>query len=590
MFAGVKNEAEREEERRYLEEVAEKSVDELLASLTPDARRLLWTLTRAGEPVPKWLLEGVWSEMSPEPPPMEPLLEALCSTGLGQREEGDTFAFHELVAERAAAWMEKVPSERGGRVESDLHKAYGERYGKLFKDLRSSGKPGAHDQAAEAGRRGIRYLVLARSFNELGSFAGGVVIGTRDPTLLNAVVADLQSAVDEAPAGRARWSVRTYIADALSRAGRPEQALPFYALALAEAEAAEHWSDVGSICQNWAFALRHVGRLTDARNAFTQSADAECRARRPRLYILASELEALRIDVTQGDAKKAQPGIEERLAEVRSWWGRRQNREDVPEAPDDEMLVRSFITALDVAEDVSSALGQWQKSLDLLDEIESVESASGAGEHERAVTRFNRYGPLLRLAKEARERGERDTAMKQLGEAKALLEDCLDVFRRVGSSGLEGKVLSAMAHVWDELGDDTQAIILARQALAICDRMPSPEDRAISHNNLSNYLKNASHAEEANEHRTATLAYHAVAGLDMSLSFENLVLDIRKASARSERFELPRLDALIAKPAFAVLRDFLVERKVDVPQLQAELDALVDQVRAQVVRSSSETA
>lgn len=636
VFAGVKSEAEREEERRYLEEVAEKSVDELIADLTPDARRLLWTLTRASEPVPRWLLKGVWSGMSleeerkrklasmlaepdelppelqayvatmplevreeleqlkvsasPEPSPtMEPLLEALCGAGLVQREKGDTFAFHELVAERAAAWMEQHTEELKERTEPDLYKAYGERYGEVFRILRSSGKPGAHDQAAEAGRRGIQYLVLARSFDELHSFASAFVTGTTEPALLDAVIHDLQNAADVVPAGKARWSVRTYIANALDSAGQPDQALSFYALAVAEAEAAEHWSDLGSIYQNFAVALRQVGRLSDARRAFTQSADAEARAGNPRIAIVGSELEALRLDVMQGQAEKVEPAIEERLAEVRSWWERRQNGEKVPEAPDDEMLVRALITGLDIAEDVSRDVGQWQKSLELFDEIEAVKRAQGAGEYEIAGTRFNRYGPMLRLTQEARDRGEHEAAMKQLGEAKALLADCLDIFRRAGSSEREGRVLSALANVCKELGDVTEAISLERRALALHDRMPDLGSRASSHNNLSSYLRRESLADEANEHLIASLAYRAVTGINRRQSLGSLASSIRDADAHGERFELPRLDALTAKPTFTALRDFLAEREVDVPHLQASLDALVEQVRAEVFSSSPET-
>lgn len=93
VFTAGLSEAQREKERRYLEDVAVRSVDLLLERLTPDARRLLWVVTRASEPVPEGLLEGVWSgqleqmppevrarleaEEGPAPPPVAPLLEEL---------------------------------------------------------------------------------------------------------------------------------------------------------------------------------------------------------------------------------------------------------------------------------------------------------------------------------------------------------------------------------------------------------------------------------------------------------------------------------------------------------------------------------
>src|SRR5262249_22648459 len=154
-----------------------------------------------------------------------------------------------------------------------------------------SRKPGSRDAAVEMGRRGIRYLVRARAFESLWSFAGGVVTSTRDPALLGLVIADLESAAAEVPAGKAPWRTRTELADALRRAGRPDRALPLYAQAAEEAEAAAHWSDVGWICQNWANALGDVGQLDRARETYLRSAEAQRRAGRPRVLVVMSELE-----------------------------------------------------------------------------------------------------------------------------------------------------------------------------------------------------------------------------------------------------------------------------------------------------------
>ena len=58
------------------------------------------------------------------------------------------------------------------------------------------------------------------------------------------MIADLQVAAAEAPAGKARWSLRTYLADAMYSASHPDQALPLYEQAAEEAETATHWADV----------------------------------------------------------------------------------------------------------------------------------------------------------------------------------------------------------------------------------------------------------------------------------------------------------------------------------------------------------
>jgi tetratricopeptide (TPR) repeat protein len=558
VFVGAKTEKEREQERRYLEDVAVGAVDLLIERLSAEARTLLWVVTRAGEPTVQAMIQVVWGE-SPQA-----RLGELCGSGLLVR-DGNAYAFHELVAERAAAWMEKHPDERGGRTEAGVWELYGVYYGEAFKAAIENAK---RDLASEMGRRGIRYLVRARAFERLGAFASEVVIGTRDPALLGQVIGDLQAAAGEVPAGEARWSLRTYLADALRMAGRPDQALPLYAQAAEEAEAAEHWAHLGWIYGNWANALVMVGQLDRAREAHVKSAEAEGRAGRPRVNVVVSELEALRVDVMQGRAKEALPVIEAKLDEVRGWWALRQQGKPVREAPEGEMLARALVGGLAIAFQVNLALERWQPCLDLLGELEEVNRALGAGEHETAGTRFNRYRPLMRLGK--------------LAEAKAVLEGCLDVFHRVEDVTNEARALSALADVWNALGDPVQAVALERRALAVCERLPDPGDRATSHNNLASYLYAAGATGEARAHQLADLAYTLATGLDPRISLKHLALRIRQSAARGETFAFSPLAELLIVPAFAPLRAFLAQREVSVDQLRTAIDDLVAQVRAAV--------
>jgi tetratricopeptide (TPR) repeat protein len=556
VFVGAKTDKERELQRVYLEDVAIGAVDLLIERLSDGPRFLLWIVTRAGEPVPEDMITSLLGGL-----PSDKLGE-LCASGLLVR-DGGAYAFHELVAERAAAWMDKHPGERSGNTEADIWTAYGQRYGALFEALLDAAK---RDQASEAGRRGIRYLVRARAFEQLGGFASGVVTGTRDPALLGQVIADLQAAAGEVPAGQARWLLRLNLADALQRAGRPDQALSLYAQAAEEAEAAEHWSDLAAIYGNWATALRNVGQLDPARETHLRSAEAERRAGGPRVNVVMSEQEALRVDVMQGRAAEALPAIEAKLGEVRAWWALRQQGQPVPEAPDGEVLARALVGGLDIARSANLRLERWQPCLDLLGELEQVERDLGTGEHEVARTRFNRYGPLMRLG--------------NLAEARAVLEGCLDVFHRVDDATAEATALSALANVWHDLDDPTQAIALERRALAMRDRLPDPRDRAISHNNLANYLHAAGTPAEAPSHQLAALVYTLVTGLDPRIYLNNLAFRTRQSAARNETFTFPPLSTLLADPAFSALRAYLTSAGADLPALQARIDALVAAARA----------
>jgi tetratricopeptide (TPR) repeat protein len=556
VFAGARTEDERERERAYLDDVAIGAVDLLIERLKPGARSVLWIVTRAGEPVTVEMIAAAVGRV----PAID--LDELCASGLVVR-EGEAYAFHELVAERATAWVEKHPDERRGKTEADIWTVYGERYHALFKELLAAGK---RDLASEAGQRGIRFLVRARAFERLGGFASGVVIGTSDPALLGRVIADLQVAAGDVPAGQTRWRLRLNLADALSRAGRPDQALSLYALAAEEAEAAEHWSDLCAIYGNWANALSDVGQLDRARETHLKSADAARRAGRPRVTVVGSELEALRVDVEQGRAEDALPAIEAKLGEVRAWWALRQQGQRVPEAPDDEELARTLVSGLDISRQANLALERWQPCLDLLGELEQVERDLGTGEHEVARTRFNRYRPLLRLGYRA--------------EARTVLEGCLEVFHRVGDVTTEAGTLTGLAEVWNRLGDPTQAIALERRSLAVGDRLADPGARAISHNNLANYLHAAGTPAEAPSHQLAALVYILVTGLDPRIYLRNLADRTREAAARGETFAFPPLATLLADPAFSALRAYLTSAGADLPALQARIDALVAEARA----------
>jgi tetratricopeptide (TPR) repeat protein len=561
VFAPRLSKVEREREHAYLEDVAVGAVDLLIHRASPPARRLLWVVTLAAEPIAEELIREVWPE-----PPVRPLLAELTGAGLLTVEEGGVYGFHELVRERAAAWMAAHPEEKEGRSEEQVWVAYGELYAAVFEALMNAGGEGSRERAVEAGRRGISYLVRARAFDRLGFFAIGVVTSTRDPRLLGRVITELEGVVEQVPAGEPRWRLRGNLAAALRHGGRPDAALPFYEQSVAEAEEAGHWNDVGVACQNWGIALGDIGRLDDAKSTYLRSARAAERAGLPRVNVLASELEALRVDVRQGEAQRVLPEVESRLQKVRVWWWRHRAGEPVPEAPDPVYLARVLISGLDIAFYANLALKRWEACLGVLTEIEETQRALGEGEHELARIRFNRYGPLLRLGR--------------LDEAQRVLESCLAVFREVGDFQHKAKVLSALADLWAERDDHEQAAGLERQALAVCNRLSGFEDRSISHANLAKYLERLGAAEEAARHQLAAIVYFLVMGHGQHLPtvMRNLAILMRRAAAEGGRYELPRLAELLARPEFEPLQRTLTEWNVAPDALQARVDEFVDEV------------
>ena len=113
------------------------------------------------------------------------------------------------------------------------------------------------------------------------------------------------------------------------------------------------------------------------------------------------------------------------------------------------------------------------------------------------------------------------------------------------------------------------------------NRLPDPEDRAISHGNLAIYLSRAGRLAGALPHRLAAITYRLVSGhrQGLSNSLHNLAIDLRQADQADPPLARPRLADLLAQPGFHPLAQFLQARDVDIAQLQTALDQLVAQAR-----------
>jgi hypothetical protein len=149
---------------------------------------------------------------------------------------------------------------------------------------------------------------------------------------------------------------------------------------------------------------------------------------------------------------------------------------------------------------------------------------------------------------------------------------------------MASKVRSSLAELFDARGDTEQAISHERRALAICEHLPDPADRAVSHNNLSNYLGRAggeTHPREAARHRLATLLYCLSAGLNESLktSLGNYVIDFRRAQEAGSELVVPAVSELLADPAFAPLAEWLAQRQGDPAELQQQVNERLRECR-----------
>jgi tetratricopeptide (TPR) repeat protein len=279
-------------------------------------------------------------------------------------------------------------------------------------------------------------------------------------------------------------------------------------------------------------------------------------------------LEALRIDIMQGRMDAALPQVEARLAQVEQWWHAHRSGQPVPEAPDAEILARAFISALDIARDADYAREDWASALRRLDAMMAVRRELKRPEGEIGIDRFNRANVLKNLGR--------------FGEARAELEACLPLFQN--DPAMSAKVLSSLADLFARQGDVAQAITQQRRALALREQLPVPDDCAISHNNLANYLERLgtpSALAESPRHQLAALIYRLVAGLGQHLqtSLRNYAIRLRRARAAGTELAAPRVAQLLADPAFAPLAHWLRQRQVPVDQLQSAVDQFLAQAQ-----------
>ncbi|MGH8886734.1 MAG: AAA family ATPase, partial [Egibacteraceae bacterium] len=125
----------------------------------------------------------------------------------------------------------------------------------------------------------------------------------------------------------------------------------------------------------------------------------------------------------------------------------------------------------------AAALGleRWEEALALNAEAAGSERRRGASRLAQAATRFNDYGPLLRLGR--------------VGEARAVLLGCRQAFEDEHDLAGLGKALSALADLENRLGRTGSAIRLEQDALRLKYAAGDPDDIAVSHLNLATCLQ-----------------------------------------------------------------------------------------------------
>lgn len=119
--------------------------------------------------------------------------------------------------------------------------------------------------------------------------------------------------------------------------------------------------------------------------------------------------------------------------------------------------------------------------------------------------------------------------------------------------------------------------VLQRYGEPLFERLDDPQDRAISHGNLTNYLAKASDYPACAAHRLAQIIYCFVTGhrQDLKTALSNHAISAKQAAEADISYRLPLWQDLVRQPEFAVLRDFIQARGQSIAALQAAVDELL---------------
>jgi hypothetical protein len=327
---------------------------------------------------------------------------------------------------------------------------------------------GGGRRVAESARRAASYLLRQARWAEASTMLERMLQRDRSPESL-AFALPLLRRITEATAGTERGLLDAGIlAKALSNAGRTGEAELMMRDVIARSTAQGDYRVASISAGDLVNLLRSRGRLTEALTVLEEKAGYTLQTGLGPWTQLGDETYRLQMLNSMGRYDEVLTAVE----------ALRPRLEALPLAGEAEEAVEPWNvreTLLDAGSEAALHNERWEAALAFSAEIVKVKQERGAGELEMARTRYNEYGPLLRLGRYA--------------EAHALLRDCRAVFETARHIEMLGRVYSALASLEDKTGSGTAAVRFEEVALGYRYQDGEPDSCALSHHNLANYLE-----------------------------------------------------------------------------------------------------
>jgi hypothetical protein len=436
-------------------------------TLEPGARTLFWFLCCLEEPDrERAVLAGNWADLwtrlgrDGQPPALDQVLPAVAARGLvavrpETASECESYAVHPGVAaagraQAGQAFQDAVDTEAAAYWEAVYRYASGETGdGTVRTGL-----------TVRAGLAAVPYLIRRQQWTTAGVMLENAFV--RDPSRANA--AAVLSAIQEIAEHDARQGVvLARVLQVLDPVASESQLRAYLDAVVARSD-----YEVASVAAGrLADLCRDGGRLAEALTLIGQKAGYTRQAGLGPWTQLFDEVRRLQVLTMMGQAGQA-------LDEVRRLRDRMRSL-PATRGPDETAVpwnVREVL--LDTGREAARQLGRWQDALDLNAENMASKRERGAPATEIARSRFNDYGPLLRLGRTE--------------EALTLLLGCRQVFQDARDIGMLGKTLSALSDIEDQRGHGDAAIGLERDALRYSYLAGGVTAIAVSYHNLGNKL------------------------------------------------------------------------------------------------------
>jgi|GEM_PF-462083 len=322
----------------------------------------------------------------------------------------------------------------------------------------------------EGARPAAPYLLRIQRWEDAARLLEHMIIRDTSPATLALAIPLLRYIVEKTRGTERELIVAGVLANALLKAGRYAEAEKMERDRIARCVEQDDYQRASAASGKLFNLLLATSRFEEALQTAEETASYTNRAGLGPWTQLSAE--AIRLQALNALGRYA-----EVLAAVEQ---HRTQMKDLPEESNAEETASPWNvreSMLDTGRSAALGLEQWETALGLNAEQVEYKHKRGANELEIARSRFNDYGPLLRL--------------RRYREVRALLEYCRTVFDRVNAVYQLSVVYGALASLEDDENHPASAARFGQTALRYSYQAGRPDHCAIGHNNLANYIERA---------------------------------------------------------------------------------------------------